>query len=286
MEYSKATDFSGLTWIGGDGYYAVSNRTKALFPMKIAVNRESGRIESADVVGMTPVKSDVGDFEGIAWMPEKERLYISSEAANAIVGYDREADARFSAAVPPMFQNARRNKGLESLTYGAGAFWTANEDALSVDGAQSSPGKGALVRLQKMDSRFRPLAQYAYRTEPSLLRASGGGTGVTDLCALPDGSLLVLERVVGLGLEVRIFLVDFEGASDTSALATVDDESVKPVRKRLLLERSTATKNFEGIALGPELKDGWRSLLLIADSGGEATHFLMPLRVRVSDAKK
>jgi hypothetical protein len=142
------------------------------------------------------------------------------------------------------------------------------------------------VRLQRFDSRFRPIGQFAYRTEPSAVRLSGCGTGVSDLALLPNGELLVLERVAKmLGLSAGIFQVEFKGASDTSRIARLEAANIKPVGKKLIFERATFTNNFEGIALGRELEGGWRSLILIADSGGDTTHYLMPLRIRMDAAR-
>ena len=280
VEYEGATDFSGLTWLGGENYYAVSDKVRAMFPMKIVVEKATGRIASARFGAPIPVKTDYSDFEGIAWQADTERLYLSSESENGIVGFSYDGASRFAVKVPEMFDQARKNKSLESLTFGAKAFWTANEDALKGDGETSSAEAGALVRVQKFDAGFRPQAQYAYRTEPSLFRVDHSGTGVSDLCALPDGELLVLERVVGLGLSVKIFRVDFSAATDTSKIGSLAKEKVVPGRKKLVFERATGLNNFEGIALGPELAGGWRSLILIADSGGGTKHLLMPLRVK------
>jgi hypothetical protein len=284
IEYSGATDFSGLTWLEGDNYYAVSNRDRAMFAMKISVATETGRLTDARFTTRIPLKTGYSDLEGIAYQPETKRVYLSSESAHGIVGFDRAGDASFSVnTVPAIFKTARENKSLESLTYGARSFWTANEDTLKVDGEMSSAKAGALVRLQKFDAKFQPLAQYAYRTETSLFRVRNSGTGVPDLCALPNGNLLVLERVVGLGLSAKIYLVDFQGATDTTKTPRLDRAQVNPVRKTLLFERATGFHNFEGITLGPELAGGWRSLLLISDSDGAPKHTLMPLRIKWSE---
>ena len=53
---NKATDFSGLTWVKGSGYYAVSNRVKALYPMRIELEPD-GKIESAVVGDKISVKA-------------------------------------------------------------------------------------------------------------------------------------------------------------------------------------------------------------------------------------
>ncbi len=280
LDYDGATDFSGLTWLEGDNFYAVSNRERAMFAMKIAVARDTGRLTDARFTTRIPIKTGYSDLEGIAYQPETKRVYLSSESAHGIVGFDREGAASFPVTVPAIFKTARENKSLESLTYGANSFWTANEDTLKVDGEMSSAKAGALVRLQKFDAKFQPLAQYAYRTETSLFRVRNSGTGVSDLLALPDGNLLVLERVVGLGLSAKIFLVDFQGATDTTKIARLDRAQFTPVRKTLLFERATGFNNFEGITLGPDLAGGWRSLLLIADSDGAPKHVLMALRIK------
>ena len=103
---------------------------------------------------------------------------------------------------------------------------------------------------------------------------------MTDLLALPGGEVLVLERVVGLGLSAKIYLIDMEGATDTTRIGSLARGEVIPVKKKLVFERNTGGKNFEGITLGPELENGWRSLILIEDNGGGEQHALMPLRLK------
>ena len=285
MEYSGATDFSGLAWVGGDVFYAVSDKVKALFPLTLQIERATGRTTEGKFGVPIPVKTKLADFEGIAYVPALKRLYVSAETGSGIVGFDLLGDATFAVQVPKIFASTRRNKSLESLTCGAGALWTANEEALEGDGPVSSGSAGTVVRLQKFDAKLRPVAQFAYRTEPSLFRIANGGTGVSDLLALPNGELLVLERVVGLGLAVKIFRVDFTAATDTSKLAKLEGADFTPVRKTLLYERHTASVNYEGIALGPVLDGGWRSLVLVADSSGESQHLLMPLKIRTETEK-
>src|SRR6187401_2528493 len=79
IEYGEATDFSGLTWVSGDTYYAVSNRVQALFPLKIEVDRSNARIEAAKFGAKIEVKAKLSDFEGIAYFPARDRLYVSTE---------------------------------------------------------------------------------------------------------------------------------------------------------------------------------------------------------------
>ena len=283
LEYAAVTDFSGITWVKDNLFYFVGNRVKAFIPLRIDLDPESGRILGAKVGEHVNVKTPLEDFEGIAWLPEKKRFYISTERPPGIVGYDERGDATFVVDVPKIFANARFNKGFEALAYGNGALWTCNEDALTVDGDPSSAGVGAWVRLQRFNKKFRPSRQVGYRTDGSLLRVGGGGTGVPDLAVLPDGSLLSLERVVSLGLQAKIFHVEWKDATDTSDLRSLKDADFTPAKKHLLYDRATALTNYEGIALGPELVGGWRSLILVSDSAHGTKHFLMPLRIHLGE---
>ncbi|MEO6739370.1 MAG: esterase-like activity of phytase family protein [Chthoniobacteraceae bacterium] len=285
FEYREATDFSGLTWAGGSDYFTVSDKVRAIFSMSIAVEASSGKILSASIGTAMPVKTRLSDFEGITFVPDMRRLYVSTETGNGIFGFDLKKRSVIPVAVPAIFSQARNNKSLESLTYDSTVrnFWTANEEALKCDGPMSGSEHGTVVRLQRFDSRFQPAGQFAYVTETSVFRAHGGGTGVSDLALLPNGELLVLERVVGtFGLSVKIFRAELRGASDISKIAALEGADYKASGKTLIFTRATLTNNFEGIALGPKLADGWRSLILIADSGGGTTHYLMPLRIRWS----
>ena len=164
-------------------------------------------------------------------------------------------------------------------------MWTANEGALDGDGKPSGKGQGTIVRIQKFDGSFRAVAQFAYCTEPGPAGPNEAVTGVSDLLALPDGGLLTLERVLtSAGLMAKIYKVDFAGATDTSKIQKLEGAMFTPVKKTLLYQRHTLTANYEGITLGPKLAGEWRSLILIADSGGAPKHTLMPLRIFL-DAK-
>lgn len=283
FEFAGATDFSGIAWAGGADYYVVSDKVKGVFPMRIMLDPASGAVREVKVGRLVPVRAKAGDFEGIAFHPAKHRLYVCGEEGSAILAIHPLTGAASAVGVPPVFSRIRRNKGLESLTIDvrSGAMWSANEEALEGDGPVSGVDAGTLVRLQKFDARMKPVVQFAYRTEPSRVRLSGAGTGVCDLAALPNGELLILERVANrTGLSVKIFRAVMKSATDVSGVSRLEGAAFQPVEKVPLFERATLAGNFEGIALGPELEGRWRSLLLIADSGGGTTHYLMPLRIR------
>src|SRR5690606_24093424 len=110
--------------------------------------------------------------------------------------------------LPAVYSNQIANRGLESLTRRPDGqeMWTANEEALSVDGPLATTAAGTTVRLQRLSAAgngVTPAEQYAYVTEPIHSHASLGSEmqrGLVDLVSLPDGSLLALERSAAAGL--------------------------------------------------------------------------------------
>lgn len=274
---------SGLTWCRDDLYFAVSDRLQAIVPLRISLDPATGGIIAAKGETVVPLKTALEDFEDIAWDAASNQVFISSEKPAAIAGFALNGKPGPMVNLPGVFLKARRNLSLESLTKNAtvARAWTANEDALPADGAVSSPEAGALVRLQEFDAGWKPLRQVAWRAEKSGARFGGSGTGVSGLCLLDDGSLLVMERVViGVTLEVRLFLADCTGATDTTTLAGLSGVAVTAAQKHLLYRKTTGLTNWEGLAAGPRLADGSQSLILIADSGKGKVHSLLALKVQ------
>jgi hypothetical protein len=264
----------------------VSDHANALVPLTLKIDAATGRITSGEIGAPLAMPAEAKDFEGVTYVSATKAFYVSAEKGNTVLRIAPEDLRAVPLPVPAIFSQARDNLGLESLTWSdtAQRFWIANEEALQCDGAVASASAGSLVRLQQFDARFRPTAQYAWRTEPAGMRFRGAGNGVSDLCVLPDGRLIVLERGFAVGLHLRLFLADFQKATDTSPLRTLRGAECIPAGKTLLFEQPSGFINFEGIALGPKLSDGSRSLLVIADSNGGNTHHILPLKVRFSAA--
>lgn len=316
-----AEELSGLAPLGGDRYVAVSDEHATAHFLRITVDPDSGHVLAAAFDGLlvlrgadgTPLEDARGpsDREGIVADTAAGLLWISHESAGPEKVFPAIAAHRLGsgelvrtidpAGMPGLraFERMRRNRGFESLTRSPDGreAWTANEEALESDGPTAGPERGTLVRLQRMDGDFRPLAQYAYEADPITAvidfppQLSGReASGVSDLLALPGGALLVLEREFG-ALEngipanrIRIYHADWKGATDVSKgdLARgLEGRAFRPVKKSLLADLvfPLGNSNFEGIALGPRLANGERSLILIADNHSGTQQALYALRL-------
>ena len=279
-------ELSGLTHVEGDRYLAIGDTGRLLVPLAIAVDPATGAVTG--VTAETPVVLAAGvDLEGIAWDPATASVWVSDETGPALRRHDPVSGALLETrAVPAPFASARANRSLESLARDpvTGALWTANEDALAVDGPIATVGAGSVVRLQRFDAAGAPDGQWAYPTD-AIPGAPVGGfetSGVVDLLVLPNGELLVMERSLSsLLFQVRIYQVDVTGATDTSALAALEGAVFEPATKTLLWTSGPSAQavNFEGLALGPRLDDGSYGLLLISDDAGSTSQALYPLRV-------
>ncbi|HEX2747216.1 MAG TPA: esterase-like activity of phytase family protein [Verrucomicrobiales bacterium] len=281
----RVVGLSGLAWCREDLYYAASDRLQGFVPVRLTVDGVTGLITAGKVETPVPVKTGFSDFEDIVCDAKGGKVYLSAEGPPGIAGFTLAGKPLPAVKLPPVFLTARPNLSMEALTRDAatGHVWTANEDTLPGDGETASRKAPGVVRLQEFDAGWKPLRQYAWRTETSSLRVSGSGTGVPALCILPDGNLLVLERVfAGFSMEVHISLADFSGATDTSKIAALTGVAYTPAKKVPLFKKNTSLTNYEGMALGPSLKDGSRSLVLVADSGNATDHRFMALKVQTA----
>lgn len=283
---------SGITYAGGSTFWAVMDNSDTLVRLEISFAGD-GSIATADVAGGLRL-SQLRDHEGIAIAADGLSVYVSEETTPAVHQY-RLSDGALLATLPlpAEFASRRANLGLESLSRQGNTLWTAAEEALGVDGPLSDPSSGTTLRLLRYDLGEPVLAgpQYAYTTAPIHTAVNDGPrdasdrsrSGLADLVALPDGRLLALERSfaradfifadAGSSFETRIYLVDPQGASDVSSLASLAGESFVGVDKSVALWTNVTgilgggIGNLEGLALGPQLPNGNWTLLGIVDNG-------------------
>lgn len=263
---------SGVGHRGGNEFVAVMDNSNKL--VRIAVQHgPNGSINSAAILGGISLDT-TRDFEGLA--VDGSTVLLSEESTPAVLRFDLATGTRLATyAAPAVCAAMRPNRGFESLSLrmDAPGFWTANEEALTVDGALSTPSAGTVVRLIRYgisDGKLVPGPHFAYLTQPwhggSITEARNG---LADLLSLPNGRVLALERsfafsLAGLFLS-RISLIDVSLATDVSASAGLIGQTYTAATKTLLYEGGQ--QNLEGLALGPQLGEGRYSVLGIVDDG-------------------
>ncbi len=180
----------------------------------------------------------------------------------------------------------------------------AEENALNTKGRQSNNGLEGLARTPSgtwVGLMQRPLMQDAVRGEDGShtgvncrLVELGQANGrqfvyqldspeykLNEVLAISDTSFLAIERDGEPGLAAkfkRIMLIDTSEATDVSGIESLPaglPESIKPVAKRVFIDLldptfglvgETLPEKIEGLAFGPDLKDGRRLLVVCSDN--------------------
>ena len=275
-------ELSGITYVDGDSYYAVSDDGSGIWPMQIGLDRATGVITNC-VMGRNVRVG--GDNEGIAWDAQRRTVFVTDEKTHTIGEINPETGKLVAEVhLPDHHRKRRRNRGLEALALSPdGEFlWTANEEALSGDGDASSVEKGTVVRLTRFQRQngaaWAHDGEWAYLTD-----AIGGGetkrmrSGVSDLCVLEDGTLLVLERELsrkGVDPAYRARLYAVRPGRD------MPFDVERPIAKKLLFGADTGSANYEGVCLGPVLDNGDRTLVMVSDGGDADDERLYVLRMK------
>lgn len=246
-------NYSGIAAIGDDRFAVVSDKSvgDGFFVFRIVIDSVKGRVQSVVNEGFRSSGLPNRDMEGVAYCPATQTLFVSGEKDNEILEYalDGRPTGR-RLPMPEVFKKAKRNCGLESLTFGHGLFYTTTERPIPGD---------TLLRIQTFDTLLQAGRQYLYRPDGRELK--NGYWGVSELCALADGRLLVLEReirVPRLKVGARTLIKIYETTPGDSAF--LQKRLLRRFTTRLTL-RSRRFANYEGMC---EVQPG--QLLLVADS--------------------
>ena len=144
---------------------------------------------------------------------------------------------------------------------------------------ENSKKDGSKENSSKKDSRY--MTTYAYQMDkPSThKKADIYVMGVSELCVLPDGQLLVLEREafipkikIGAFCKCKLYQINPLNSEEFSMKDKFSSETPF-LKKRLLTEWKTGLSlskrsfaNYEGMCLGPKLEDGSQVIILLSDS--------------------
>ena len=273
-----AGNYSGITYLGNEQYAVVSDKsdTDGFFLFQISLDSISGKIVHVSNEGFFSSGQPNRDQEGIAYVPQSNSVFISGEKDRRIREYSLDGTwTGRELQIPELFQSCSTAYGFEALTYQSTThrFWTTTESTLPQDGEQAVAGSNVqnILRLQSFDDDLQPQEQYLYQMDApqAPAEAANYAMGLSGMCGLDDGRLILLEREffvapgkLGSFVHCKLYIVQPTESAVNSLL-----------EKRLLLEFRThlsllgrGLANYEGICTGPRLADGSRTLLLISDS--------------------
>ncbi|MCQ2391924.1 MAG: esterase-like activity of phytase family protein [Kiritimatiellae bacterium] len=294
----KSRGLSGLTYAGGGTFWTIEEKSGALIELKIEVDAETGAV--ANVREDHRATALGGNFEGIAFDPLLPRLWVCEEEGNTIQAFDLEKGRISDTIEVPVMRSARYNRGLEALSISSSGLdmWTCNENELSID-RLASPGSSEVVRLihftrTSASEPWKMADQWVYRPEQPISldprRQRKLRNGVTSLCLMENGDLLVLERETDklrpARCRTRIYRVDCEGATDVMGRASLASSDYVPVRKHLLYDGLTRHAQYEGLTLGPRLADGSRVVILVSDASDSGAEYFMSMKLSPRNLKQ
>lgn len=282
-----AGNYSGIAHIDGNEYAIVSDKSEkdGFHIFNIDIDYISGEIINVAEKAFLGDSLYNGDCEGIAYRRSTSTFFICREADATIVELDSTGKITGrSLAIPDVYKHDIGNYGLESLAYDdeKHLFWTINESTLACDGKRASSTNAVrnILRLQSFSDDLQPQMQYAYMMDAPTIhsKSSEYAMGVSEITPVGGGRLLVLEREfyvpkAKLGAFVQCKLYEIEPNESLAIMPDTPVEKMYLLPKRLvhsfttklnIFDRSLA--NYEGMCLGPTLKDGSKVLILVSDS--------------------
>ena len=154
------------------------------------------------------------------------------------------------------------------------------EEPLYEDGPRADlTDNQATIRILKYDVKSKQnTAQYAYVLDkvmyPSVPETAFKINGVPDILAMDDQHLLVMERSFSTGrlpCTIKIFLADLSKATDIKDFSSLTSttRNPQPATKKLILnldDLGIYIDNVEGMTFGPDLPNGHKTLIMVADN--------------------
>ena len=164
---------SGITYAGDSLYYSVADREGKMYPLTIKLNYSGAPTKPHFKESVT--LEGARDLEAIAWDPLKKTVWAADEADASIREFDPATGRRLgNIDLPGVFRKCRPNLAFESLAISPDGLylWTANEEALSCDGATANSDGGSLVRLCRFrrataNDPWKLDGMWAYTTDPT-----------------------------------------------------------------------------------------------------------------------
>jgi hypothetical protein len=305
-----------------DLFYALSDDPSQFNPARyytLQLDASDGRLDDGDidVVAVTTLLDANGqpfapfslDPEGLALTSDDDLIITSEGITNRLVDpfiarFDLDGARLGDLPVPEAFlpnsaqtRGVRQNLGFESAVTNGHFLFTGVEGALVQDGPAASLTGGSPSRLLRYNLTTGRLdRQHVYWTdpiaEPPVPAGSFAVNGLVELLPLNNQFLLSMERSFSVGASdtgntIKLYEIKLSGADDVNGADSIAAQldRIRPVAKTLLLdldELGIPLDNVEGMAFGPDLPDGRRSLLLVSDNNFSPAAFTQFLLFAVS----
>ncbi len=291
-----SASLGGISWVSNDVYWAVTDWNPVVWELELPVDLRSGRLSGCNLTRLCEPQ-DAVDVEAIVRDPLDGSVWIADERSCRITRHDPATGRRTGRVeLPPLMDGIYLDLGLESLTMSGDGLvmWTCTEEALKDDGPRSTKAHGSDVRLTRLcrkgkDAPWEVAGQWVYLTDPiasgpwSISGRDMSRSGVSELCLLEDGTLLVLEREFSKALiprlRCRIYEVDFTSATDVNGIGSIGQANgLRRVGKRMLFE-TKGLSMYEGMCVGPKLADGSRLMVLVSDGDRQTLRTVFSLRL-------
>lgn len=290
LQYDAA-GFTAVQWLGSTALRRADGRT---FPGRTTAQAGD------EVPDPEAIRIDPRDPASLWWTSEGDRgLGLDPFVARA----DRDGVLQERLPLPAAFRvsatqptGTRNNLAFEGLSFtpDGASLWVGMEAPLYQDGPVPTPGAGAVTRLLRYDRGGRVAGQVAYRLDPIPAAPAAGknaDNGVSEILALDDRRLLVLERAGVQDADdsyrnfVRLYEADLQDATEVNGTASLAAGGFVAARKRLVLDLNTLglprLDNIEGMAWGPLLANGHRSLVMVSDNNFNDTQITQLLAFEV-----
>ncbi len=295
---------SSIAYAGGKTFYVISDDQANARFYKLRADIADGQLSAGDIEfkKVTPLKQPDGtpyptgslDPEGFALTKHGRRAIITSEGfANRLINpwirlYKLDGTFVRDFPVPDEFnpnaagtQGVRLNLGFESAATRGRDLFTGTEAALVQDGPAATLTAGSPARLLRYDVKRKRLErQWTYLTdpiaEPPVPPTQFAVNGLVEVLPLDKKRLITMERSFSVGAPdtgntIELYLTELRRNGETS--------------KTLLLNLDVLgipLDNVEGMAFGPRLRGGKRSLLLVSDNNFAPAQFTQFLLFAVS----
>jgi hypothetical protein len=314
FEGTQIGGLSGIDYAGRGTFYTLSDDPSQFGPArfyKLRADIRDGRLTPGDISFLevttleqpdgTPFPTASLDPEGFA-LKGHRRIVVTSEGFTTrgidpwIRIFRLDGSHVRSLTVPDQFllgpgKGVRQNLGFETAAVRGKYLWTGSEAALTQDGPAASLTERSPARLLRY-KRGEPGKQYLYFTEmiaePPVPATNFAVNGLVELLPLDKDSFIAMERsfsvgAPGTGNKIKLFHVELKHADDISRFSSLAGlfGRIDPVQKTLLLNLDVLgipLDNVEGMAFGPRLRDGRRTLLLVSDNNfapAQFTQFLL-----------